>query len=216
MQTVYRSNGSLGAIGLGLLSFALLTWQVQLHGPLTALDLRFANWLHAHVGPWLTQVFIVLTDAHNTFGLLTIGAAICTLLLVERRWQALAFASVSIGGGMLLNVALKLLFQRARPVFAEPLLLLESYSFPSGHALGSTVLYGTIAVLLSADARWRRPAFFAALSMVFLVALSRVYLGAHYLSDVTAGIALGVVWVNFWRLLLSPAANVRTAPSEVR
>ena len=210
MQTVPRATGSLSAIALGLLSFTLLSWQVQLHGPLSAFDLRFASWLHAQAGPWLTRVFVLLTDAHNTLGLLVLGLAICAFLVAKRRWRASVFAGITIGGGMLFNVALKLLFQRARPVFEDTLLVLDSYSFPSGHALGSTVLYGTLAVLLASHPKWRRPVFFAAMVMVLLVALSRVYLGVHYLSDVLAGIALGVVWVNFWRLVLSPGPSALT------
>ena len=80
----------------------------------------------------------------------------------------------------------------------EPLAHLTTYSFPSGHAVASTVFYGALCVLVLQRVRspaWRVAALAGAVAMVLLVAFSRVYLGAHYLSDVLAGIAVGAACV---------------------
>jgi undecaprenyl-diphosphatase len=96
---------------------------------------------------------------------------------------------------MLLNVGLKHLFQRPRPILDEPLVELVTYSFPSGHAVASTVFYGAACALVCTHVRspaLRVLAVGAAIAMVLLVTFSRVYLGAHYLSDVVAGVAVGL------------------------
>ena len=107
---------------------------------------------------------------------------------------------MAVPGGMLLNVLLKSVFQRARPHFDDPLLILDSYSFPSGHTVAATLFYGVLAAYLISlpGMRWGRrlAAALSAVLMVALVALSRVYLGVHYLSDVLAGAAEGCAWLT--------------------
>ena len=100
--------------------------------------------------------------------------------------------------GMLLNVLMKYAFHRARPSFDDPLLALTTYSFPSGHVAGATLFYGVIAAMVisrTAAWRWRVMTVLAAITLVALVALTRVYLGVHYLSDVLAAFAEGVAWL---------------------
>ena len=104
----------------------------------------------------------------------------------------------SVPGGMLLNVALKHVFQRARPVFEDPLVTLATYSFPSGHTMAATCFYGLLAsYLVIARPVWsvRLGTVAACVVMVLLVAFSRVYLGAHYVSDVLAAMAESVAWL---------------------
>lgn len=119
-------------------------------------------------------------------------------------------AGVVHGRGMLLNALMKLAFHRARPLFDDPLLTLTSYSFPSGHVEASTIFYGLGVVWVFGQTRalhWRVLAVTAAALAIVLVALSRMYLGVHYLSDVSAAFAEGVAWVAlclsalaaFWR-----------------
>jgi undecaprenyl-diphosphatase len=83
-------------------------------------------------------------------------------------------------------------------VFDDPIFSLPTYSFPSGHAMASTVFYGLLAIYASANASQRHAiyvAIAAAVFMVVLVSFSRIYLGLHYLSDVMGGIAEGIAWL---------------------
>jgi undecaprenyl-diphosphatase len=89
------------------------------------------------------------------------------------------------------------LIHRDRPLFEDPLLALPTYSFPSGHAMASTVFYGFVVacVLTETQPRDRRYALIAAgILMIGLVCLSRLYLGVHYVSDVLGGILEAIAW----------------------
>jgi membrane-associated phospholipid phosphatase len=119
------------------------------------------------------------------------------LLARDRYW--LLVLALSVPGGMLLNALIKYAFHRQRPSFDDPLVTLTTFSFPSGHTMGATVFYGTLAAYLLtriASTTMQVLVLAVALLLIALTALSRVYLGAHYLSDVLAAAALGVAWVT--------------------
>jgi undecaprenyl-diphosphatase len=116
------------------------------------------------------------------------------LVLAWRRHAREAlFAALATGGSALLNVAAKHAFARARPDLWLSIAPETTYSFPSGHAMGSMTL-GAVAVLLAWRTRWRWPVLAASAVGVLLVGLSRVYLGVHYPSDILAGWAAALAW----------------------
>jgi undecaprenyl-diphosphatase len=98
-----------------------------------------------------------------------------------------------------LDVGLKELFARARPqAFFDDYRIPKSFSFPSGHALFAVCFFGGLAVLLSHRLRGRLARILVwaiALVLIFLIGVSRVYLGVHYPTDVLGGFAVGTVWV---------------------
>jgi membrane-associated phospholipid phosphatase len=166
--------------------------------PIHLIDTAVSAWFHAHSAPVLTQVMLVVTNVHSTLGIGLMTAALALALLHRRQLWWLLELVLTVPGGMLLNVAMKQVFQRARPHFDNPLLTLASYSFPSGHAAGATLFYGFVVVLLLSQVcqrGWRIAIVAAAVLMVFLVCLSRVYLGVHYLSDVVGGVVEALLWL---------------------
>lgn len=180
---------------------ALLALQVVLHGPMLAFDARVSAWWEAHHRPWLTAVLHVVSEAHRTASVLLATAALMLWAGARRDWPSVRGLLV-VPTGMLLNVALKESLQRARPAFKDPLVELATYSFPSGHAVASTVFWGMACALVFAHTRlrtWRAIAATVAVFMVLLVCFSRVYLGAHYPSDVMAGVAVGLLCVLGFR-----------------
>jgi len=147
--------------------------------------------IHRLSQPWLDSLFWLVTQTAGAYSvLLVVGTAVYFWWHGDRATMQLVLAS--FGGSFLLNSLLKLLFARPRPNLFPPLVTETSYSFPSGHAMSAVAVYGLLALLL-----WQRGRYAWAILAGFwvpLVALSRVYLGVHYPSDVLASLALGTVW----------------------
>jgi len=193
---------------LAVFVFAHIAEDVVARDSLILLDERVIQWLHAHTKPRRTAFFLFVTHWHNTLGVLVMTTLLILWLAYKRSWDWVLRALLSVPLGMLLNVLLKSIFQRQRPAFDQPLLSLVTYSFPSGHTAAATLLYGVLGAWLVTvlKRRWHAPVVVLATVMVALVALSRVYLGAHYPSDVFAAMASSTAWlavvftgVSTWR-----------------
>lgn len=120
------------------------------------------------------------------------------LWLKKHRASAVLFAG-SVAGGFLLNAVLKIAFARQRPDLWPALVTEKTYSFPSGHATMATVFFGGAAAVvlhLSHKPPVRGAALVIATTATLMVAASRVYLGAHWTTDITGGILVGLFWVS--------------------
>jgi len=114
---------------------------------------------------------------------------------MRRNWRHLAVLAVTCGGGAALNGVLKLVFHRARPTFATEFHV-RSWSFPSGHAMDSLVVYGLFGYWLGRRfPHMRRFIAIVTAALVLTIGFARIYLGVHYLSDVLAGFSAGVIWL---------------------
>lgn len=192
----------LAVLAAALAGFALLAADLLLHGPVSSHDEAISLWLHARMQPVVTEILWGFTHLHSTIGLVLMSAVLAVILVAKHRGRWVPWLVLTVQGGQLLNAGVKELFHRARPHWDTPLVQLATYSFPSGHAAGSTVFWGFVCVLAAAEAgprdgsrRWVPWLFLLAALMVALTDLSRVYLGAHYLSDVLAGTCEGIAWV---------------------
>ncbi|MEO6102895.1 MAG: phosphatase PAP2 family protein [Pseudoxanthomonas sp.] len=148
---------------------------------------------HALAGPGLDG-FFVLVSKIGYEGVVAIDIIIVLALLGIRRWREATFAAVAFAGSALLNVGAKQFFQRDRPTLWESISPEDTFSFPSGHAMGSMTLAAT-AVLLAWPTRWRWPMLALMMGFTVLVGYSRVYLGVHFPSDILAGWAAAAAWV---------------------
>ena len=166
--------------------------------PLTFVDARVANWFHAHATRGLTSAMLLITDMNGTVGISVLAVAMAFHLVWTRSWYWLRALLLIVPGGMLLNLMTKFAFHRARPLFDDRITTLTTYSFPSGHVAAATLLYGLLAAYAMTKIsawRWRVLLVLIAFLIIALVALSRIYLGAHYLSDVLAAFGEGVAWL---------------------
>ncbi len=185
---------------LAILTVFLFGWLADemAEGDTAHFDEAVRNFIHSFASPVLTEIMRAASFAGSTLFLIFLGALIVGLLLWRKhRHGATLFAITTVGAGILLSI-LKLLFQRARPEPFFDTILPASYSFPSGHSLGSFCFYLALATILSnrAGKFWVRILIWTcAVLLVILIGISRIYLGVHYPSDVVAGFAAGFVWV---------------------
>lgn len=176
-----------------LIAQGLVAWE-----PLTLLDARFIAWLHTYHQQPLTRAMLVITHLHSIAAVSTLTITFALYLLGSRQRYWLITLLLTVFGGMFLNVVLKNIFHRARPHFADPILTFSSYGFPSGHTMAATCFYGFVAAFaISKNPAWpsRVLAVTLAVLVVLLVGFSRIYLGAHYLSDVLGAMMEGLAWL---------------------
>lgn len=188
--------------------------------PLTVVDARVAAWFHTHAAPLLTQWMLVVTHLHGVVAISLYTGIAVLFLAWKRDWYWVLCLGVTVPSGMALNALTKLAFHRARPTFDNPILTLSTYSFPSGHVAAATLFYGVLAALLIAKAsewRWRVLILLVAIVLVALVALTRMYLVVHYLSDVMAAFAQALAWLalcltgihTWWEYRAEPLAGTK-------
>jgi undecaprenyl-diphosphatase len=147
---------------------------------------------------------------------IAIVLSIAVLFFVFKRWwPSLVMMVVAIPGGMLLNEWIKILVHRHRPFVDGWFVDWSGYSFASGHTIGATLLYGQLALFIFPLIRGRRGralVFAAAILVVVLVGFSRIALGAHYVTDVLAGMFLGTSWLTVCLLVSRPLRRAFVAP----
>lgn len=152
-----------------------------------------------------------VTELGSTTAMMILAIVLLLSELIARRpWSGIT-AAATIGLASLGNELVKGLMARARPDLIQPIVVERGYSFPSGHAALSMVGYGVAALLVARSGAPRGvkvAAAFAAGCLVALIGISRVYLGAHFPTDVLAGWLAGgaIVLLFAW---LSPASKAR-------
>jgi membrane-associated phospholipid phosphatase len=182
-------------VGLPLVAFGNLAEDVWRRGGI-GWDVPILRYVHRHSTPGNDAVMALISDIGHRYGVVPMSFLIIVALLVaRRRGNALFFALAVVGAGTL-NQAAKLSFRRTRPdLWLSPAPAPEhTYSFPSGHAMGSMAFVAALAVL-AWPTRWRWWAIILGGAFTGLVGFSRVYLGVHFPSDVVAGWAASLAWV---------------------
>ena len=192
---------------VGMLAIFIAGWcfdeiaeAIEGEGTLAAADVWAMTLVRTYASPAVTEV----VRAISWFGsvmFLTIASAVAAVVFIWKRWfDALLGLALTMFGGGLLNVLLKQFFQRQRPVLDTPLVQLSSFAFPSGHTMGATLFYFFIAAIVAyamRSARVRLLAFTLALMVVAVIGATRIYLGAHFVTDVLGAIAAGLAWLAF-------------------
>lgn len=180
--------------------FAGVTEDVVHHDPLTRFDLTVTTLLRAHATQLGDKIFSVVSALGSPVAMAIVGAGGSLFLVVRRNWVVFAAWIAAFGGAGLLTIILKNLIRRPRPPAATEFLYGTTFSFPSGHALGSLVGYGMLAYVIGStwveSRRGRLRLIIATVVLVIAIGLSRLYLGVHYFSDVVAGYAVGVLWLS--------------------
>ncbi|HQU90777.1 MAG TPA: phosphatase PAP2 family protein [Pyrinomonadaceae bacterium] len=180
----------------GVIAFGLLADEMA-EGDTGWFDAVVRNGVNSFATPGLTWFAVFFSFVGDWPFLTALGIAIFVFLLyIKWKREAIIFL-ITNAGELILNVTLKEIYQRQRPEAFFGYDLPPSYSFPSGHALGSFCFLGILAWLLAANVEGtsRKLAIYIVSSLLILsIGLSRIYLGVHYPSDVLAGYLVASVW----------------------
>jgi undecaprenyl-diphosphatase len=215
---------ALSAVGLGL--FAVLAWWVSGNAVHRA-DLSTLLWLAERRSSSLDVLALAGAALGSDAAVWITLAAGTAFLWRSRHRYSLLLLWISLLGARLLNQVLKAVFDRPRPRLVEGDLELlgmrfsfpESPSFPSGHALTSAAVYGTLAFLLvrlEPTRRMRRVTLAGAGLLILGIGFSRLYLGVHYPSDVIAGYLAGFVWATWCAMGVEALRHFSGRMPEVR
>jgi membrane protein DedA with SNARE-associated domain/membrane-associated phospholipid phosphatase len=147
--------------------------------------------------PWADGLMVALTELGDPIVVIGITLAVLLWLLSQRAWRTALYWVAAVALGSLFNTGLKLMLYRPRPA-PDLYSGWSAFSFPSGHATVNVVMWGFLAFLATRDMAptGRRIFITLAAGFVSLVAFSRLYLGAHWFSDVSAGLAFGAAWLT--------------------
>ena len=187
---------------LCLLAFVFLGYVIKFYPFqhwLNTFDTVLIHWIQTPMNAMKTTLFKGFTFLANPATVIVLGAVILLLFLIKhRRPEAiwLAINTVFIAG--VGNFLLKLAFTRPRP--SHHLVTATGYSFPSGHADGSVLLYGTLLLIALTFIKNRATKIIVtccAIVLILCIGMSRVYLGVHYPSDIIGGWLVGSAWLCF-------------------
>lgn len=185
---------------LGGLVFGIMAYELRTHGPLYGLDLALARYYHAaasHASPGFLELM--------TFGFFLgkeineiIGAILVIYFLHKRFWPELGMVIVGWSGGAGLWFLLTNYFARDRP---EPQvgIPVHYHSFPSGHTFQGVMCFGLLAYFLipkMPSLFWKWVIAIAAVVTLLFIGYSRLFEGGHYLTDLIAGVGIGVAWAG--------------------
>jgi membrane-associated phospholipid phosphatase len=186
-------------IGGLLFGVTVLALQASGGGWLTGVDHSVTAWMVAHRSPGMDHVALAVSTALGPLELALLTAAGAFAVGVKSRSGLCGLTVlVTVGGAGTLCWLIKLLVARGRPPLANQETLETDYSFPSGHVTGTAALMGILAVAFGLAANRVVKGLLAAMAVlaVSAVALSRLYLGVHWLTDVTAGLLLAMAVVT--------------------
>ena len=177
---------------LPLWGFAALVGEVH-KKEVFPFDAPILNVLHALATPALDHFFVICSRLGYLWGVVPLDLILLVLLVVLRRFRDGLFFGIAVIGSAALNIVAKNHFARMRPDLWLSITPETTYSFPSGHAMGSMTL-GMAVIILCWPTRCRWPILILSLVFILLVSVSRVYLGVHYPSDILAGWTAAIAW----------------------
>lgn len=208
LQARLSPEGYLGlhlTIGMFLIvvtcwSFGEIAEDYSTRGWLATMDGRAAQLFAGMMTPTLTLIAKAITFLGSVAFVTASAFCLALVLALRKAKYQLLFVALAMLGGSLLNITLKHLFHRQRPVLENPVVTLSSYGFPSGHTMGSALLWGCVAIFAANSLRTsagRASIFLAAAAWVAIIGATRIYLGAHYFTDVVGAVAASAAWLAF-------------------
>ena len=162
--------------------------------PLVMADQAVYHFFQSIRTPWADRIFVAVTELGDSFVNVCLVVGVLLVLLGKRCYRTAGFWAAALIGGLLGGQLLKWAVHLPRPVAIYH--GASAYGFPSGHTSMSVILYGFLAILLARRLAgvWQWGLFSSVIVIAFVIGISRLYLGAHWLSDVLGGLFIGTGW----------------------
>lgn len=203
-------------VAVGLMVVFVWIAKEMVEGRTTTFDRAISLGLAEHHSAWWDAWMRAATTMGEIWMILVLVCGVAVWAFA-RKYAKLAVVLLVVNACSAgLNVALKHSFRRARPTLLDKFIAPDSYSFPSGHAMGSMVAYGMIAwVIGRMHPKLRAPAYIVAAFLITNIGLSRVYLGVHWFTDILAGFAAGGIMLAVVGVFARRTPEVKIADAEV-
>ena len=188
---------------LGFYLFAKMAVDVIEEEYIIVIDRWIEIYIHTIQTPLLTKFMVILTHFNGEMGIFIFSLCMVLFLIYKKWYDDLLFYLLSVSGAHISFTAIKMIVKRPRP--SSDILSIATHSFPSGHATMATAMSLTVYLILAKRIISTRLQVLLLISCIvwpILIAFSRVYLDVHWLSDVIAGIGLGLFWTTFIVLIL--------------
>lgn len=176
---------------ISIVLFIIIAISISLYDNIP-LDNSIYNTIKNIINPTNTHIFKIITFTASTLGIIII--CLLSFIINKKSGILLTFNTIII---TVINLISKLIFRRDRPTINQ-LVFEDTYSFPSGHTITATVVYGFIIYLIyKSNLSKKEKAIYISILMllILLIGFSRIYLGVHYFTDVIGAIALGISYL---------------------
>ncbi|MCK7613957.1 bifunctional DedA family/phosphatase PAP2 family protein [Roseibium sediminicola] len=213
-----RSAGMLASALLLLITMPAFFWivgEIAPGEPMVRADLAILNLFDSLRTPAGDKIMVFMTSLGDGIVVAAVTFAVALYLFARKAWRRGTGFIIAMAGTALFVPLFKLLLHRSRPI--ELYAGADAYSFPSGHATLTAVLFGICAVLVAHDLnRWAKASIFTVTAtFVITIGFSRVYLGAHWMSDVLAGLLFGTAMVSAFAFVFGPIHNEKIGRTTV-
>lgn len=203
---IFALLATLLVVGILLEYFIDLTEMLQ-NDQLARFDQRVTDWVFTYRTETMNRFFLVITAFGNAQSYFIIVPVVAIILYAYgHRWHLSIMATIILLSTSLLNILIKNIIARPRPLESLRLIEAFNFSYPSGHSMGATAFYGFLVYLVIQFTRrlWLKIVLVVLLVFLILaIGLSRIYLGVHFPSDVLAGFIAGIIWLAIFIMAFS-------------
>lgn len=193
-------------ISVLLVLFLILTMFV-VSGKTSILDEKFFNNIIRLENNILTKVLYIITNIGSTLGVIIILILLAVVFMKKKSLSDFKYVVSNVGIGVILMKILKHIIKRVRPSWKW--IVQGGFSYPSGHTISGVLLYGTLILLVNKklNSKYKNYIIAFLFIMIFLISISRIYFGVHYLTDVVASLILGTIILIISNMLMDKEFN---------
>lgn len=210
-KKTYMAIILLSILTLTLLFFIKLSEEIWSKGLVVNFDNLISSWVYTFRTPFLTDVMKFITSLASINIIFPLFCLLVILFIIVKRKRYIIPLFLTVLGNSIFVEVVKMIFARARPLISNTLVFESTYSYPSGHSLIAITIVGLIVIYLFIELKsnlLKMISLILGIIVILLVGFSRIYLGAHWPSDVLGSFLIGTTWLCFILLCIENKSNL--------